>query len=72
MSQEQKVESNMPQRMLTVPDVADLLRLSAPHVYNMKQRGELPPPVMVGKREYRWLPEDIKAWMEARKAQVTR
>jgi excisionase family DNA binding protein len=48
--------------MLTIPDVAGLLRCTDRHVYNLRKRGEIPQPVKLGEN-VRWPREVIAQWI---------
>jgi excisionase family DNA binding protein len=48
-------------QMLTVDEVADLLRVTRVTVYRMIRRGDLPVPVKVGPRSVRFRKRDITA-----------
>jgi excisionase family DNA binding protein len=53
-------------RLLTVQDVADMLRTTPTGVRRLRERGTLPPAVKVGARVL-WREEELAAWLEARR-----
>lgn len=53
------------EKLLTVKDVAELLRASDGHVRRLIVRQRIPEPVRPGGRAVRWRPEDIRQWIEA-------
>lgn len=53
------------QQLLTIRDVADLLKISQASVRNLTIRGKLPAPVRLG-RLIRWRPGDLTAFLERR------
>ena len=52
--------------MLTVRDLAELLRVDEKTIYRMAQRGELPGFKVSG--SWRFEEGDIRAWIESRKS----
>jgi len=55
----------MPERLLTVRDVAERLSLSDKTVRRLRRRGELPPGIEVA-GTIRWRPEEIEKWLGKR------
>lgn len=55
----------MPDEILTLPDVARLLRVAEKTVYTLAQRGELPAFKVGGQWRFKRL--DIDRWIEERK-----
>ena len=45
--------------------LAKLLRVSSRSVDRMRQRGQLPAPIIIGTRNPRWLTKEIEKWLEA-------
>ena len=56
----------MPEALLTLPEVADLLKVAAKTVYTMAQRRELPAFKVRG--QWRFKQADLDQWIEERKA----
>lgn len=56
----------MPDEILTLPEVAQLLKVAEKTVYTMAQKGELPAFKVRG--QWRFKRDDINAWIEGRKA----
>jgi excisionase family DNA binding protein len=56
----------MPDEILTLPEVAQLLKVADKTVYTMAQRGELPAFKVRG--QWRFKHEDLDQWIEAQKA----
>lgn len=56
--------------LLTAQDVADRLKISLRHVYNLVSAGDLPPPLKFG-RVSRWREADLASYLE-RLAQISR
>lgn len=56
----------MPDEILTLPEVADLLKVAAKTVYTMAQKAELPAFKVRG--QWRFKREDIDRWIEQQKA----
>jgi len=58
-----------PEPMLTVDDLAELLRLAPRTVWRMIGTGQLPPPdLRIGKRVVRWRRDGIDNWIAAQAA----
>ena len=53
--------------LLTVGDVADLLKISVRGVWRLVGKGEFPKPMHIG-RLARWKTETYEAWLDQRKA----
>jgi excisionase family DNA binding protein len=53
----------MADEILTVPEVAQLLKVAEKTVYTMAQRGEIPCFKVRGQWRFRW--QDIDAWIAA-------
>lgn len=56
----------MPDALLTLHEVADLLKVAEKTVYTMAQRGELPAFKVRG--QWRFKQADLDRWIEERKA----
>jgi excisionase family DNA binding protein len=56
----------MPDEILTLPEVADLLKVAEKTVYTMAQKAELPAFKVRG--QWRFKREDIDRWIEQQKA----
>ena len=56
----------MPDEILTLPEVADLLKVAEKTVYTMAQKAELPAFKVRG--QWRFKREDIDLWIEQQKA----
>lgn len=56
----------MPDTLLTLPEVADLLKVAEKTVYTMAQRHELPAFKVRG--QWRFKQTDLDLWIEERKA----
>lgn len=56
----------MPDEILTLPEVAQLLKVADKTVYTMAQKGELPAFKVRG--QWRFKRADIDGWIEAQKA----
>lgn len=48
--------------LLTVREVAALVKLSARQIYKMVSAGRMPPPLKVG-RSTRWRADDVRRWI---------
>lgn len=59
----------MPDEILTLPEVAQLLKVAEKTVYTMAQKGEIPAFKVRG--QWRFKREDIDGWIEAQKAART-
>ncbi len=55
----------MPEEILTLPEVAQLLKVAEKTVYTMAQKGELPAFKVRG--QWRFKRDDIDAWIEQQK-----
>ena len=55
----------MTERLLTAVEVADLLSVPKTRVWSMSRRGEIPT-VRLGRREVRYRPQDVDAWIARR------
>ena len=49
-------------RLLTVDDVAGILRCSSRHVYRLADSGRMPQPIRIGSL-VRWQPSVIESWI---------
>jgi len=58
--------SQMPDEILTLPEVAELLKVAEKTVYTMAQKREIPAFKVRG--QWRFKREDIDRWIEERKA----
>ena len=56
----------MPDEILTLPEVAQLLKVAEKTVYTMAQRGEIPAFKVRG--QWRFKRQDIDHWIEQQKA----
>lgn len=56
----------MPDEILTLPEVAQLLKVAQKTVYTMAQKGELPAFKVRG--QWRFKRDDMEAWIEQQKA----
>jgi excisionase family DNA binding protein len=54
--------SSEPDRLLPIDEVARILRLSPRTVFRLVKRGELIPPLRIG-RSIRWRLTDIQIWL---------
>ena len=50
--------------LLTVKEVAHLLRLSVRAVWKLRSAGHMPPPVRLGGRSIRWRAADVERFIE--------
>jgi excisionase family DNA binding protein len=53
-------------KLLSVPELAELLQVPVGTIYRWRHRGEGPEPIRVG-RLLRYDPADVAAWLEGRK-----
>lgn len=60
----------MPDAILTLPEVADLLKVADKTVYTMAQKGELPAFKVRG--QWRFKRDDLDAWIERQKVVAVR
>jgi excisionase family DNA binding protein len=56
----------IPDGLLTVSELADLLGISVNSVYDFAERGGGPPRIMVGRR-VRYDPADVRSWIDSRR-----
>ncbi|MDA9872461.1 AlpA family phage regulatory protein [Candidatus Thioglobus sp.] len=54
------------QRLLKLPQVAELLNVSKAQVYNLVKQGYLSKPIKIGKRGSAWFQSDIDNWFESK------
>jgi excisionase family DNA binding protein len=59
----------MPAEILTIPEVASLLKVAEKTVYTMAQKAQLPAFKVRG--QWRFKRVDLDAWIEAQKAATT-
>jgi excisionase family DNA binding protein len=59
----------MPDEILTLPEVAQLLKVADKTVYTMAQRGEVPAFKVGG--QWRFRRTDLDAWMDAKTRRVS-
>lgn len=57
------IESTAPVALLTVEDVAELLRTSPRQIRNMRARGQLPSATKVPGLGLRWAADAVYAWV---------
>jgi predicted DNA-binding transcriptional regulator AlpA len=62
-----KAIARMPNRLLSVRELADLLQVPVRTLYQWKLRGDGPQPMRVG-RYLRYDPADVAHWLDVRKA----
>ena len=61
-------DKNKPKsRIIRPKELSNMLSISIPTLYRMKDEGELPPKVMVSSRAVGWLRSDIEEWLISRK-----
>jgi len=60
----------LPDEILTLPEVAQLLKVADKTVYTMARKGELPAFKVRG--QWRFTREDIHAWIERQKVAAVR
>lgn len=53
-------------RYLRIKQVAELVGLSRPTIYNMEKAGTFPKKTPLGRRAVAWRESEITAWMESR------
>jgi len=58
------VSPNRGPALLTPQEVADRLKISLRHVYNLVSAGDLPPPLKVG-RLSRWREADLASYLDS-------
>lgn len=58
----------MPDEILTLPEVAQLLKVAEKTVYTMAQKGEIPAFKVRG--QWRFKRDDIDAWIERQKLEA--
>lgn len=56
------------ERLLTVDEVADLVRYSRVHIYRLVKGGEFPRQIHVGPHRVGWLASEVRAWLSERVA----
>jgi len=54
------------ERLLRLPEVAEIVGLARPTIYRYTKDGKFPRPVKVGSRNIRWRWSDVLKWMESR------
>ena len=59
-----KEDVNLPERLLDVKAVAKLLSISTSSVWRLRDRGQLPPPIQVGRRNVRWRLSDLLEFLK--------
>ena len=59
----------LPERLLSVQEVAELLQVPVTTIYHWRHRGEGPRPMRLGKH-LRFDPADVARWIEVQKASV--
>ena len=56
----------LPTRLLTAPEVCELLSISAVSLYRWIRLGDFPAAVRLGARAKRWRSDEVQAWIETR------
>ncbi len=56
----------MHDRLLSRRRVEEVTGISRSSIYRLKERGEFPQPVRVGRTAVRWKESDIAEWIESR------
>ena len=51
--------------LLSIQQVADLFNCSERHVYELRRRGDLPPPIQLGPRIVRYRRTDLERYVES-------
>lgn len=54
-------------KLLTIQELAELLKVKVTQVYQMNYAGQGPRPIRIGHRTVRYNAEDVLAWLAARK-----
>jgi len=53
-------------RMLTRPELEDMLQISGASIYRLVKLEQFPPPLKIGLAAVRWHPDDVRDWLESR------
>ena len=54
-------------RLLTIPELAELLKVKVSYVYMLNHTGEGPPALKLGRKTVRYQEEDVMAWLKSRR-----
>ena len=58
------------ERLITRPELEDMLQISGASIYRLVKIGAFPPPLKIGLSAVRWHPAVIRKWLETRQ-QIT-
>jgi prophage regulatory protein len=58
-------EKMLKSRLLTIEDVADMLRVSVATVHRLRSDHQFPRPLVLGKRTTRWRESDVAEYLES-------
>jgi prophage regulatory protein len=58
--------TNLPDRILRLPEVCQVTGLSRSHVYSLEQQGQLPPRRRISARCSGWLLSEVMEWLRSR------
>jgi predicted DNA-binding transcriptional regulator AlpA len=62
-------DGTLPQ-LLTVQDLANLLRTSPKGVRVMRERGQLPDPIDIGSKRLLWRASDVSQWLNRKQSRA--
>ncbi len=65
-SQHQILDLNEPLRLLSRPEVLDLVGVSYPTIWSWMQQGKFPRSRKLGDQKVGWLASELKSWIESR------
>lgn len=57
------------QRLVTMPELIELVPFSRGHVYRLIREGKFPAPIKLGDRRVAWLEHELEHWISARIAE---
>ncbi len=58
------LEFSGPCSLLTLSDLAQLLKISERKIRTMMSQGELPKPIVLGQRGFRWRSTDLEKYLQ--------
>lgn len=61
----------MQYELLTIREVAQMLRVNVSTVYRLVREGEVPSPIRIGPTSTRWRADELRAWLDSRPHSVS-
>ena len=60
----------MDYELLTIREVAQMLRVNVSTIYRLVREGEIPAPIRIGPTSTRWRADELRDWLDSRPRSV--